>query len=133
MIDLDVKVTQALKVVAQAAIALVEQVFVHAAFFKDRDEMLDALRFEACALHFDLDDGAAIGGEAVVDGLGGGVVLRRLKLDVGLKPVLPLKLAQYAIEGAIDGVVIDVSAGVAGAAWRRNVSRLIPESPVTVT
>ena len=44
VIDLDVEVALALEVVAQAAVAFVEQVFVDAAFFKDGDEVLDALR-----------------------------------------------------------------------------------------
>ena len=110
MIDLSVKVTKALKIVAQAAIAFVEQVLVHAALFKDGDEMLDAIRFNGSALDFDLDYGAAIGGKAIVDRLGRGVVLRGLELDVGFKPALLLELAEYAIEGVIDGIVVDMSA-----------------------
>ena len=140
VIDLGVKITQALKVIAQAAVALVEQIFVDAAFLKDGDEMLDAIRFEGSALDFDLDDGAAIGGEAIVDGFGGAVILRGFELDVGFKPALPLELAEHAIEGAIDGIVVDMSAnpqpGVAeecleahaGVARDRNLPHARPDS-----
>ena len=140
MIDLGVKVTKALKIVAQAAVAFVEQVLVHAAFFKDGDEMLDAIRFNGSALDFDLDDGAAIGGKAIVDGFGGGVILRGFELDVGFKPALLLELAEYAIEGAIDGIVVDMSANAqpgvaaecleahAGVARDRNLAHARPYS-----
>jgi hypothetical protein len=42
MIDFHVEVAQALEVVAQAAVALVEQVFVHSALLEDRNHVLDA-------------------------------------------------------------------------------------------
>jgi len=111
VIDLNVEVTLALKEVAQAAVAFIEQIFVDAAFFKDGDEMLDAIRRDGSAFDFNLDDGPAIGGEAIVDCFGGAVVFGGFKFDVGLKAVLLLILAQHAIEGAVDDVVIDMSAG----------------------
>ena len=111
VIDFDVEVALALKEVAQAAVAFIEQIFVDAAFFKDGDEMLDAIRRDGSAFDFNLDDGPAIGGEAIVDCFGGAVVFGGFKLDIGFKPVLLLIFAEHAIEGAINYVVIDVSAG----------------------
>ena len=67
VIDFDVEVTLALKVVAQAVVALVEQIFIDAAFFKDGDEVLDAVGFNCGALDFNLDDRPAIGGEVIVN------------------------------------------------------------------
>ena len=110
VIDFDVEVTLALKEIAQAAIAFIEEIFVDATFFKDGDEMLDAIGSDHGTLDFDLDDRTAIGGEAVVHRFGGVVVFGGFELDVGFKPVLLLIIAEYAIEGAIDDVVIDVSA-----------------------
>ena len=67
VIDLGIEVAETLKVIAQAAVAFVEQVLVDAAFLKDGDEPLDVLRIDGCALNFDLDHRAADGGEAIVD------------------------------------------------------------------
>ena len=50
VIHLDVEVAEALIVVAQPAIALVEQILVDAALFKDGNDALDAFRADACAL-----------------------------------------------------------------------------------
>ena len=76
VIDLGIEVAEALKVVAQAAIAFVEQVLVDAAFLKDGDKPLDVLRVHGGAMDFHLDLRPAVGGEAIVDRLGGGIVLR---------------------------------------------------------
>jgi cytosine/adenosine deaminase-related metal-dependent hydrolase len=111
VIDFDVEVTLALKEIAQAAVAFIEQVFVDAAFFKDGDQMLDAISRDGSAFDFNLNDRPTIGGEAVVDRFGGAVVFSGFELDVGLKAILLLILAQHAIESAIDDVVIDMSAG----------------------
>ena len=111
MTHLCVKVTEALIVVAEAAIALIEQVLVDAAFFKDGNDVLDAVRADVRALDEDFDDRAAIGGETEVDFLGGGIVFLGDDLDFSLHPILALVVLEHAGEGAIAGIVIDVRAG----------------------
>ena len=50
VVDLHIEVAQALVVVAQAAVALVEQILVDAAFLEDRNQALDPLWIDAGAL-----------------------------------------------------------------------------------
>ena len=108
MIDSRIEVAEALIVVAQAAIAFIEQVLVDAALLIDGDEVFDALGVDACAVHLDAHHRPAIGGKLIVDGLRGMVVDRGFELDLGLKAILFLIGAEHAIERAIYGVVIDV-------------------------
>ena len=61
------------------------------------------------------------------------VVDRGFELDLGLKAILFLIVAEHAIERAIHGVVIDVRRSSQRCACRRNSSTVMPESPVTVT
>ena len=105
-----VKVTEALEVVAEAAIALIEQVLIDAAFLKDGDDVFDAVGRDACPLDQHFDHGAPVGGKAEIDFFGGGVVFRGDDLDFGLHPLLCLVVLQDAGESAIAGVVIDVTA-----------------------
>ncbi len=111
VIDLGIEVAEALKVVAQAAVAFVEQVLVDASFLKDGDEPFDALRVNAGALDVDFHHRSAVGGKAEVDGFRRRIVRRGFELDLSLQAILFLKRAKHTIEGSIDGVVVQVGAG----------------------
>ena len=62
-----VEVALLLQEVADVVRAFVEQVVVDCAFFVDRDEQMDARLGKLCADDNDLDDGALLGGEVVIE------------------------------------------------------------------
>ena len=111
MVDLDVEVAEALKVVAQAAVAFVEQIVVYRAFLKDGDDVTQAIRIDFCALNHYADSGALIGGEAKVLAMLIGQVGFGFEFDVGLEAVLLLVVTQDAVESAVGRVVVDCCAG----------------------
>ena len=86
MIHLHVEVAHALVVIAQPAIALVEQILVDGAFFEDGNHMPDAFRAHVGAFDQHLDLRSPVGGETEV-GIWLGGVLFRLQLDFSFQPL----------------------------------------------
>jgi hypothetical protein len=111
VVDFDVEVAEALEVVAQAAIAFVEEIFVHCAFLKDGDDAAHALRIDLCAFNHHANGGALVSGEAEVFTMLVRQVGLGLEFDVRLETVLLLVVAQDAVESTVGGVVVDGSAG----------------------
>ena len=105
--DLYVKVTEALIVVAEAAIAFVEKILVHTAFFKDRNDVFDAVLADGRTLDEHFYDGSPIGGETEVNFLAGRIVFFGDDLDLGFHAVLTLIVLEHAAECAIAGVVVN--------------------------
>ena len=87
VLGLGVKVALALKEIAEAAIALVEQILVDAAFLEDGNNALDFFRIEVGPFHLHFYHWPLIGGEVEVDSLRFGVKLLRLELDLSLQPL----------------------------------------------
>ena len=116
VVHLHVEVAQPLIVVAQAAIAFVQQILVHGAFLVNGNQPLDPVGANLHALHAHPYHRPAIGREAEVGVLCLRYVLLALQLHVGLQPLLLLVVLQHAFQGAIGGVVRNLGAGLQMAA-----------------
>ena len=108
---LHVKIAPLLEKVAQPTIAFVEQILIDASLFEDGNQPLELLRTDVGAFDPHLDDGALLGGKAVADCIGLGVVLLGFELDLRLQPLFALVDLQHPGQRPAGGFAVHAHAG----------------------
>ena len=101
VIHLHVEVSQPLVVVAQAVIALVEQIVVHGALFKDGNHPLYPRWAHSDAFHLYLHDRSLAGGKAKICSIGFLGIVLGFDLDFSFQPVLAPVVLEHSGQSAI--------------------------------
>ena len=111
MLHLRIEIALALVIVPQAAIALVQQVLVHAALLEDRNHPAEVIRVDACSLDLHLDDRPPVGGKPVIDSLRLRVELLGFELDLSFQPLLALVILEHPGQGPVAGFAVHERTG----------------------